>query len=99
MGEMLKGNGSKVYAGLDRPLKVTVRFINRIVPSDPMLRLFGVGNKAPEHQLLDFPPCDGTKLEAGAIFGAGDEDIAATAVWAHQTARPEMLGKSSEITS
>jgi len=72
--ELLKGEGSRLYRGLQRDLRVTVRFVSSIEPAEPLLRLLEAAHQPPEKTLLAFPPVPGVpEGPAQHIFGAGTD--------------------------
>ncbi|CAL1147451.1 unnamed protein product [Cladocopium goreaui] len=77
--ELLEGGaspGCKEYGGLNRKLKVSVRFVKAIKPCKPILKLMSLANSAPEELLLAFPPKDPEAAkDAKSIFGAGYAEL------------------------
>ena len=74
--ELLEGQGCKDYSGLNRRLKVSVRFVKEIKPCKPMLDILKAGAGPPEDLLLAFPPKDPeTARDAKSLFGAGLSEL------------------------
>ncbi|CAK9063513.1 Uncharacterized protein SCF082_LOCUS32880 [Durusdinium trenchii] len=70
--ELLEGRGCKAYPGLNRQVKVTVRFIKAIKPCKPIFDLMEKAHRPPEELMLAFPPKDPEAAkDATSIFGAG----------------------------
>ncbi|CAJ1400247.1 unnamed protein product [Effrenium voratum] len=75
MLELLEGGGLRDYGGLNRKLKVTVRFIKEIKPCKPILDLMAAGLGPPENLLLAFPPRDPEATDVKSVFGAGFHEL------------------------
>lgn len=83
--KLLKGKGSTLYPALDRALRVTVRFVKRIEPAPPVLRLLaGDGPEQrlkPEDMLLGFRAPENPVCLAGPHFISEERLGAGVAHW------------------
>eukprot|EP00439_Symbiodinium_sp_Y106_P041554 s3469_g5.t1 len=72
--QLLEGKGTSAFPGLNRNLRVTVRFIKQIELCKPLHDIMTKASGPPESLLLAFPPKDpaDAQKQIVTVFGAGE---------------------------
>ncbi|CAE7852868.1 unnamed protein product [Symbiodinium microadriaticum] len=75
--QLLEGRGTSAFPGLNRNLRVTVRFIKQIELCKPLQDIMTSASGPPENLLLAFPPKDpaDAQKQIVTVFGAGVPDV------------------------
>jgi len=75
--QLLEGKGTSAFPGLNRNLRVTVRFIKQIELCKPLHDIMTKASGPPESLLLAFPPKDpaDAQKQIVTVFGAGVPDV------------------------
>mmetsp|Transcript_53610 Transcript_53610/g.124867 ORF Transcript_53610/g.124867 Transcript_53610/m.124867 type:complete len:597 (+) Transcript_53610:49-1839(+) len=74
--DLLDGRGAQAFPGLNRKLRVTVRFIKEIHLCKPLKDILTDARGPPENLLLAFPPKDPEASDnVTSVFGAGRPEV------------------------